>query len=161
MSLPASKPAWLLNLGGDCYGAVGHLHLVHLVVAPACSDVPHSPFYCQKVYVWQGNILPVMDLASRLAGHPALLEEDGESLLGIVAFQETADEPPRYGGVLLSAPPQRIDVTDEQAAELPEHPSGWQILGSACFEHPEHGPVPILNLPAVFSLPHPGEKWQC
>jgi chemotaxis signal transduction protein len=155
MLLSMSKPAWLLNLGGDCYGAVGQLHLVHLVVAPACSDVPYTPYYCKKVSVWQGNILPVMDLASRLAGHSLLLEENGESLLGIVAFQEAKDQSPRYGGILLSDTPLRIEVTDEQASELPEHLSAWQDLSSACFEHPKHGPVPILNLPAVFSPPDP------
>jgi len=160
MSFSEGKSAWLLNLGGGHYGAVGQLHLVHLVAAPPCSDIPYSPFYCQKVFVWQGNILPVMDLTSRLAGHPVLLEEDGDSLMGIVAFQETAEESPQYGGILLSAPPLRIDVTDEQATDLPEHPAGWLILGSACFEHPKHGPIPILNLPAIFSPPSPDEKWQ-
>jgi len=148
-----SKPAWLLSLGNGRYAAVGQLHLTHLLTNPECFNVPHSPFYCQQVCVWQGNILPVMNLASRLAGQPLLQQGECKTLLGIVAFQATQNQPPQYGGVLLDDMPARIDVTDEQATELPEHPPGWQTLSSACFEHPDHGPVPILNLPAIFSIP--------
>jgi hypothetical protein len=51
--------------------------------------------------------------------------------------------------------PERVRVTDEQACALPESPPGWHEVAISCFEHPDHGAVPILDLPRLFSGPLP------
>lgn len=153
------RPAWLLNLGHGLFAAIGHYHLVHLLQDAACQAVPRSPPYCQHVVVWQDHVLPVMDLALRLQGRgtaPDRLLADNVSLLGITAFQPRPDQAPEYGALLLAEPARRIRVSDEQAAELPSEWAAWRHLCHSCFKHPQHGAVPILNLPAIFSAPESG-----
>jgi hypothetical protein len=57
------------------------------------------------------------------------------------------------GALILKKVPERVEVSDDQARELPEELVGHGGLFTSCFEHPELGPVPILNLTAVFSNP--------
>jgi hypothetical protein len=53
--------------------------------------------------------------------------------------------------MLLGKVPERIQVVDEQACALPGSPAAWHQVAISCFEHPDHGAVPILDLPRLFS----------
>ena len=143
--------AWLLDLGEGLLAAIGELELVHLLPdAPALLDVPQSPAYCRKVLVWQQEILPLLNLAARLLGRPVI---GGSGLVAVTAYQEHPGADPRYGALMLSAPPVRVRVADSQACGLPETQSGWRCLALACFEHAGCGSVPVLDLAKVFSPP--------
>jgi chemotaxis signal transduction protein len=145
----AEVNAWLLNLGEGLLAAVGEREMIHLLSdQPALFEVPQSPCYCRKVFAWQGGILPLMDLPSRLTGRRTL----NPGLVAVVAFSKCPEVKTLHGALLLNSPPQRIRVDDRQACDLPESPSGWEHLAIACFEQSKYGPVPVLDLPRVFSL---------
>jgi len=152
----SSVDAWLLNLGDGLHGAVGEREMIHVLPdAPTLYQIPQSPGYCRQVLVWQGEVLPLMDLAKRLPcgmlGTP-----DGvvgmRDLVVIAAFQEHPGEAPRHGALLLRGMPVRIAVSDADACELPASLRAWRPYLLSCFAYSNVGPVPVLDLRRVFSL---------
>jgi chemotaxis signal transduction protein len=143
--------AWLLDLGDGLHAAVGELELVHVLPdPPTLFEIPQSPAYCRKVLVWEGEMLPLMNLAMRLS---VLAVPKSQVLVAITAFQEHPGAALRHGALLLGAPPVQIRVNDSLACELPEAQPDWQRLAIACFRRSDLGPVPVLDLEKVFSLP--------
>jgi chemotaxis signal transduction protein len=115
---------------------------------PSLFEIPQSPCYCRNVFVWQGGILPLMDLPLRLLGRRTV----NQGFLAIVAFRKYPGAKIEHGALLLSSPPTRIGVNDTQACDLPETPPDWRRLAIACFERAGQGAVPVLDLSKVFSL---------
>jgi len=146
--------AWLLDLGGGLHGAVGELEMVHVLPdAPAIYEIPQSPDYCRQVLIWQGEVLPLMDLAKRLAPGMVGPPDGVRDRAVIAAFQRHPGEEPHHGGLLLRGMPVRIAVSDTEACELPESLQAWRPYAMSCFDYLGIGPVPVLNLHGVFSLP--------
>jgi chemotaxis signal transduction protein len=156
MSLESN--AWLLKLRGPLRAAVGARELIHVLpYSPRLYPVPQTPPHARHVILWEGKILPVVDLAVFFEAGA----EDGlgtatnqlslDYLVGIVAYQIAPGSEVGLAGMLLGKVPERIRVTDDQACALPEWPAGWQQVAISCFEHPAHGAVPILDLPRLFS----------
>jgi chemotaxis signal transduction protein len=149
---------WVISLKGSWYAALGQHELVHVLpYSPVLYTIPQTPPHARHVIVWQEKILPVLDLATYLA-------EDGdawfdtwttevlmENLVGIVAYRGFGGSETTLGALLLCNVPERVEVTDEQACELPAHLGRWAAVAISCFEHPNYGPVPILDLPRIFS----------
>jgi chemotaxis signal transduction protein len=156
MSLESN--GWLLKLRGQLRAAVGLRELVHVLPhSPRLYPVPQTPPHARHVILWEGKILPVVDLAAYLE---AGVEDDMgtatkqlslDHLVGIVAYQTAPATEVSLAGMLLGKVPERIRVTDDQACALPQGPAGWQQVAISCFEHPAHGAVPILDLPRLFS----------
>jgi len=145
--------AWLLDLGGGLHAAVGEREMLHLLPdPPTLYRIPQSPPYCCKVLLWEGEILPLMELARRIPVREVVRTE-GRGLIAIIAFQEQPGAASRHGALLLNAPPVRIRVGDAQACALPEPASVWRRLAIACFEQAGRGPVPVLDLARLFLLP--------
>lgn len=146
--------AWMLPVTKAMSAAVGEFELVHILPdRPALFRVPRAPDYCRHVVVWQGRIVPLMDLGARF-GAPGRsagpLAENG--VVGIVAYQSVAADHFEYGALRLEAIPWRCEVTDEQACAFPAWLEVWRPYACACFQ-PE-GPcsaVPILRLDRLFS----------
>jgi chemotaxis signal transduction protein len=154
---------WLLELRGPWRAAIGLRELIHVLpYSPRLHMVPQAPLHARHVLLWEGKVVPVLDLAAYLeAGAEfepgtATNRPSFDHLVGIVAYQ--AGSGVGLGGMLLGKVPERVCVTDEQACALPESPVGWQRLAISCFRHPDHGAVPILDLPGLFCrrLPAPG-----
>jgi chemotaxis signal transduction protein len=156
MSLESN--GWLLKLRGQLRAAVGLRELVHVLpYSPRLYTVPQTPPHARHVILWEGKILPVVDLAAYLEAGV----EDGlgtatsrlslDHLVGIVAYQSAPGTEVSLAGMLLGKVPERIRVTDDQECALPESPARWQQVAISCFEHPDHGAVPILDLPRLFS----------
>ena len=147
--------AWLLELVQGLLAAVGEREMVHLLPdKPALFEIPYAPVYCRHVLVWQGEVLPLMNLAKRVLGRA---ETGDQPVIVITAFQDHSGAQAKHAALALSAPPNRIWVNDSQACELPDSSDAWRTLTIACFEQPDCGPVPILALDKVFSLP-PGDN---
>jgi chemotaxis signal transduction protein len=179
MSLESN--GWLLKLRGQVRAAVGLRELVHVLpYSPRLYAVPQTPPHARHVILWEGKIVPVVDLVAYLEAGA----EDGlrtatsrlslDHLVGIVAYQTAPGSEISLAGMLLGKVPERIRVTDDQACALPDSPPGWHQVAISCFEHPEHGVVPILDLPRLFAgrLPsaagstaqaqsdyEPGQRW--
>ena len=149
--------AWMLDLGGGLHAAVGEREMIHVLPdAPTLYQIPQSPSHCRQVLVWQGTVLPLMDLSKRL---PAGISDTPDTAIGsrelvvITAFQGHPGDEPRHGALLLRGMPVRIRVSDTDACDLPEPLQPWRPYAIACFDHSGTGPVPVLNLHGVFSLP--------
>ena len=138
--------AWLLELGAGYRAAVGGRELVHLLYAPASYPVPRTPTHARRVLHWQGHLLPVLDLASRLGGEANVSDQ---LIAGVFAYQGKRGGPAQYGAIWLAAPPARVDVEDSQASDLPEPVSAWEAIAISCFAH-EGASVPILDLRRLY-----------
>jgi chemotaxis signal transduction protein len=156
MSLESN--GWVLKLRGQWRAAVGLRELVHVLpYSPRLYMVPQTPPHARHVILWEGKIVPVVDLVAYLeAGVERGPRTETnrislDRLVGIVAYQTASDAEVSLAGMLLGKVPERIRVTDEQACALPQSPPGWNQVALSCFEHPDYGAVPILDLPRLFS----------
>jgi len=143
--------AWILDLGIDCKAAVGSRELLHLMAVPTTFSVPCTPAYCHRVVHWQGRLLPVMDIASRLGR-----TELQAGFIAVVGYQQKRGEYPQFGALQLASPPLQASVGDEQACDLPVNTQGWSKLAIACFDYQGEA-VPVLDLNRLFGTsPGPG-----
>ena len=137
--------AWVLDFGRGYRAAVGTRELFHLIDVPTSYIVPCTPAYCRRVLFWQGKLLPLMDLASRMGG-----AEQDAPYIAVVGYQLKRGEYPQFGAVQMRSPPLQLSVSDEQACKLPEEMSAWRALTISCFEHNGMA-VPVLNLNRLFA----------
>lgn len=153
MSNSNSNAAWLLELGENVCVAVGERELQYLLAdLPKFNFISNAPSYCNKVFVWQGEIVPVMDIAQLILGRN-IIRPKQEELVVLTTFQAHVNEPLQRGAILLSAIPIKINIQDQQVCDFPSPQDIWQQLAVTCFEHPQKGPVPILNLERIFLTP--------
>lgn len=147
--------AWLLTFSDNLHAAVGNLEMVHVLPhIPDLFEIPQTPLHCRHVIVWHDKLLPLMDITMFLTGksnqeHASLT--NGETVLGLMAYKPLSGEKQKYGALLMSEVPVRTEVDDQQACSLPTHPKGWAALAISCFEHHDHGHVPILDLSRIYS----------
>lgn len=139
--------AWIVQFEGGFRAAVGEREMAHLIEMPILEAIPQTPLHCQYVMLWEGEILPVMDLTAWLTGRPAMLDHIS---VGIVGWQEEAGGTPQYGALLLNQVPQKVAVDDTQFCDLPESPPGWREVTISCFRH-NNQPIPILDVPRLFA----------
>jgi chemotaxis signal transduction protein len=139
--------AWLVEFSRGIRAALGYSELVHVVPRPKLFEIPLAPSYCRHVVLWQGAILPALDLAAFLTA--AKVERD-DMFAGIISYQAESGAELQRGAILASGMPVRIGVTDEQACDLPEQPDGWRRVACSCFRHAGQ-PVPVLDLAHLFS----------
>ena len=97
--------------------------------------------------LWEGEILPVIDLIAWMTGQPS---GRTQACVGIVGWQDQPGASPQYGALLFTGIPEKVRVRDEQVCDLPERPSGWEIVAISCFSH-DGQPVPVLDVPLIFS----------
>ena len=137
--------AWLLDIGGAVQVAIGMRELVQIVDAPNTFTVPLTPACNRKVMFWQKRMVPVLDLSIKLDS----TESHGQ-LLAIVGYADRESGNAELGAIILSAPPVRILVDDEQACRLDEHMAPWREVANASFS--QNGAViPVLHLSRLFA----------
>jgi chemotaxis signal transduction protein len=147
----ASCPGWLLYLNGGLRAAIGLREMLYVLPdQPVIYPVPRAPAYAPGVVMWQQHLVPLIDLNRCLA---ETAEVRAQNLVGIVACATAngSDTRTALGALLMSRAPERIQVSDTQACALPEAPANWRAISASCFRHPLHGPVPILDLPAILA----------
>jgi chemotaxis signal transduction protein len=143
----AEATAWLMSFSGDFLAAVGEREMVHLVETPHLEEIPQTPLHCRQVLLWEGELLPVLDLTAWLTEQPTPCER---ASVGIVGWQEQPGAVPQYGALMFCGVPQKIRVADDQVCNLPEHPAAWKAVTASCVCH-DYQPVPILDLRRIFS----------
>jgi chemotaxis signal transduction protein len=143
----AEATAWLISFFGDVLAAVGEREMIHLVETPRLEEVPQTPLHCRQVLLWEGELLPVLDLTAWLTEQPMPCERVS---VGIVGWQERHGAIPQYGALMFSGVPQKIRVSDDHVCNLPEHPAAWKAIAASCMRYADR-PVPILDLPRIFS----------
>jgi chemotaxis signal transduction protein len=141
----ARPNAWLLDFGSSLRAAVGTRVLLQIIENPELHPIPCTPPYCNSILLWQGRLLPVMDLGARLNGLPQT-----PRLLAVIGFQDQPGKPTHFGALLLTAPPVAIAVRDTQSCPLPNQPTLLNKFSISCFIHQEVS-IPVLHLEQIFS----------
>jgi chemotaxis signal transduction protein len=146
----STSEAWLMHFADDLQATIGLREM--LFVLPddhTAHPVPRASAHAKSVYLWQQKLVPVIDLHRYVRGAEA---PRGQGMLGIVACAAEGDSrtPTRFGALKMIRPPERVQVSDNQACELPrESESAWRSISASCFRHPLHGAVPILDLASI------------
>ena len=140
--------AWVLPLRGQLYGAVSGVELCHLMHEPSVIYLPASPSFCKYLIRWGDRFVPVLDLASWLLEG----EETKPKFLAVVMFQDQHSRNWKHGSIVINTIPRRIQIeASAPAVQLPQNVAKWRDLFLSCFDDPETGPVPVLNLSVLFS----------
>jgi hypothetical protein len=159
----AASDGWLLHLSGGLRAAIGLRQMLYILPdEPATHAVPRAPVHATRIFVWQQHLVPLIDLHAYLSGSKAQPGADASSwqpMVGVVGCatgsetEDSAAQGAALGALMLSRAPDRIQVSDSQACGLPDELAAWAPIAMSCFRHPLHGPVPILDLPAILERP--------
>lgn len=146
----SERVAWVLGLRGGHHVAVGELELVHVLPdKPELFPVLKSPPHCDHVFLWQEQVLPVLDLSTWLGE----ADDAGDNVhIGIVRYRRFPGDVVRYGSLMIDGPPRQVRVRDEQACDLPDGAGRWRDVSISCFEHGGRA-TPVLNVARIFSRP--------
>jgi len=139
--------AWLLD-GGTQPVALAPPELAAVVYQPRIHPLPLAPEGLPGFALWQGVVIPVMDLAWR-AGGVAAGGEEKRPFLGVARFADPNTGQVAFGGLLLNRPPVVIPVDDRLRCPYPEPIAFWREVSWSCFLH-QGIPTPILKLSALF-----------
>lgn len=151
---------WMLHLRGGLQVAVGTRELIYVLPEdPEIHDIPLAPAPAPGVIIWENRLVPVIDAGLLLRGAAADYEDPTMALVlmrhvvVIVAFVGggATDGGVELGALILRKVPERVEVSDDQGCELPGELAAHYEMFTACFEHPDVGSVPVLDLVALFS----------
>lgn len=147
-------PAWVISITDNLSVAVGEFELVHVLPdVPVLFSVPKAPPYCSQVFIWQNKIIPVMNLAAKLA-YQQQASPDAHFIICIFAYRAEVTGLVEYGAIFIKNTPRRIEVGDDQACPLPHELDAWQPYSCCCFQESKTGLViPILKLEHLFAPP--------
>ncbi len=137
----SSARAWLLECGNSLAFAVGDHEMAEYVQQQDFYPVPGAPAYCQGVIVWQGNIVPVMDLATLHDRNAS--SGQNRSYLCIINYQPPPNTALQQLAVRVTRAPQKIIVDDEHACEIPEFVDA-SVLGQACLACFNRDELPVM-----------------
>jgi chemotaxis signal transduction protein len=154
-----SAKGWLLSMRGPTYAAVGARELVYVLPEePQIQGIPLAPAPAPGVIVWENRPVPVIDVGLLLRGaeagaaSAATAPGGRREFAAIVAFtgDRAGNAGVELGALILTKVPEQIEVSDDQAREIPDEFIGHGGFFTSCFEHPELGAVPVLDLAAMF-----------
>lgn len=143
----SESTAWILDVGQSIRIAIGDLEMVHLEEQPKLHAIPKTPDYCQHVFIWQGNVIPVIDLAIGMKGQDSLSEM---SYIAVIRYLSATTGELMQAALLLTKMPVKIKIDDKFACSLPKKFHDLKILAISCFKL-EGESIPILDLAAIFS----------
>jgi chemotaxis signal transduction protein len=148
MSTGAAE-AWLIHLNAGLRAAVGSREMLYVLPENfSTHKIPRSPAHAQSIVMWQEHLVPLIDL-------PRYVSDanygSSQRLVGIVAVAANTGErsTTELGALWMTRPPEKIQVTNEQACALPPALQAWARISASCFRHPVHGAVPILDLASI------------
>jgi chemotaxis signal transduction protein len=151
LSDSASK-AWLLP-AGRIHVAIGEYEMVHVIAGwQRYIPVPRSPLWCHHVFLWQDHLLPLFDLEIFI--NPALdnirnTNSGTRGIVSVIAYENNKGEI-CYSGLKLSSPPVIRVVSDDEICDYPVNFPDWDKIALSCFNDPDAGPVPILDIQKIF-----------
>ena len=142
--------AWMVSFRGDTRAAVGELELVHVLPdTPPLFPIMKAPGHCREVFLWEGRVLALFDLALWL-GEPSAPDDDDH--VGVFRYRAAPGAPLGYGALRIHGAPRQVLVSDGQACQLPDEAAALRPLVSACFDYGGRA-VPVLDLARLFETP--------
>lgn len=142
--------AWMVAFRGGHKAAVGELELMHVLPdPPRLFPVLTASRHCRQVFLWEGHLLPVLDLSLWLGVAP----DDGDkAYLGVFRYRPGPGEALRYGSLIIEGAPRQVLVSDSHACDLPGDRESWRQVARSCFDYAGDA-VPVLNLQRIFGRP--------
>lgn len=140
--------AWLLDFGRGLQAAVGIHEMSHVLLETELFEIPRAPYYCGEVLVFEGMILPVMDVISLIEQQHIVRE--GHDVIGIAVYQEATTGNLNYAAMHLATMPTPLFVDNRDACDLPTHLYYWQPYTISCFMY-EDKPIPIIDFTKLFT----------
>ncbi len=67
----AEAAVWIVQLHGELRVALSEREMIHIVEHPICEHISYTLAYCHEVLLWEGDMLPGLDLSAWLTGQPA------------------------------------------------------------------------------------------
>lgn len=144
-----SAAARLLEYKRDGFVAFAPHTTMALVDSPEVVPVPGAPYYCMGLIPWQDGHVPLLDLNTLLRAYPGGERAPPGHVL-VLAWQEAPGAPLQYGAVCARSLVQMVEVTDDQACELPDDSDLWPWIAVSCFQH-EGQAVPIIDTARLFA----------
>ena len=148
-----SSKAWVLPFGNNIHMAISEFEIVHILAGrQRYAHVPRSPLWCRHVFIWCDQLITLFDLKACITPEhtdgsiPAFSSSD---IVCIVSY-ETPQKKIQYGGFLLSSLPFTRVVTDDQMCDYPKDNIDWEKFTLSCFNDPDLGPTPILDVARIF-----------
>jgi len=139
--------AWLLDFGRGLQAAVGIHEMSHVLLEAQLYEIPRAPYYCTEVLVFEGMILPVMDVISLIEQQHIVRE--GHDVIGIAVYQEATTGDLNYAAMHLATMPAPLFVDNRDACELPKHLDYWRPYTLSCFMN-EGKAIPIIDFTQLF-----------
>ena len=148
----ASK-AWILPFSNNIHMAISEFEIVHILAGKQrYTHVPRSPHWCSYVFIWCDQLITLFDLNAYLhrdKSSKSAYDFSSSDIVCIVSYRDINDTI-QYGSFLLSSLPVARTVVDEQICNFPAGDTDWSILALSCFDDPDFGHVPILDIPRIF-----------
>ncbi len=139
--------AWLLAIDYDNKVAVGEFELVYIVNQAEYIHVPQAPEYCSQIIIWNGKVVPVVDLSSWFTSREQL---DDCKAIAILAYEGAKGEV-QYGGLKLIDIPMLESVTNDQFCHLSQQKMKMEKISHSSYMSKNGEVVAILNIPSIFS----------
>lgn len=149
-SAPVALPALVAALGVE-HVAVPLSAVAAVVAAPPAVPLPAAPAYLRGVVVWQGQLVPLLDVAALLgleappAGGEAVVLRQGEALAALLVARV-------QGEAELAVPDVESIPPAPDAAALPAH----RLAVADAFGRParaaDGAPVRLLDVAALFAI---------
>jgi len=140
-----SLRAWLLEAASGGMVAIGEREMVHVLDDYRSWPVPLAPRGCDRLLLWQGRVLPVMNLAARLGREAG----QGGARAGVVAWSG-ADGAIAFGALVLHSLPIAEELGEPRAATIEDVPAQWRAYSHSAFFRQDEV-VPVLDLAALFA----------
>ena len=137
--------AWLLDFGNGIFAATGSSTVLHVIENAPLFKVPLAPAHCDRVLLWQGRVLPTVNMLA-LFGDPL---DSRHEYPCIVGWRESENDS-AYGALLLQAMPRRIAIGDNDIAEPASNDAArWREFALGFFSYSQRV-VPILDVAPLF-----------
>jgi len=140
--------AWLMQIDDFSRVAIGQLELIHIIASPEYIEVPKAPEYCQRVIVWNDEIIPVIDI-SILMDHAIPCFH--QNAIAVVIYHDENNQVLKYGGIQLFDTPVLAKVSNTQAVIRADMQDRWEAVALSCFKDEEDELIPVLDLKRLFS----------
>lgn len=110
-----SVAAWVLSPDEHFKMALDESSMQEYIRDPQLYSIPDAVDYCNQIVLWRNNFTPVIDLSLILGGEALDAQH-----MAVVAYQEYAEQKPKYLAIKLVSEVQRLTVMDDAACDWPE-----------------------------------------
>ena len=143
----SNAAAWVLNINESLHVSVSQLELVHIINEPYYIKVPGAPDYCNKIIIWNDNILPVVNIANLAGNHGSASRYN---VVAVIIYRDH-DEQVHYGGISLISSPELEYVNNSHVCTLPDLSYLLQETSLSCFTCKKGRKIPIIDSSRLFS----------